>query len=593
MGEACSAAAGAKKQAGDRFAAEKPLIEFADFSFKYRAQTLPTLKNINLKIFPGEKVLIAGPSGSGKSTIAHCINGLAPFNYKGTCTGFLSVGGTETKDIGVFGLSKIVGTALQDTDGQFVGLTAGEDIAFALENDCTGLDEMRGRVSGAAKMTGIGDALDASPFDLSGGQKQRVSIAGILVDKVRVLLFDEPLANLDPATGKSAIELIDRVMRETGAAAVIIEHRIEDALHRGVDRVVIMDDGQIVADVSVKTLLCGDTLRDGGMREPLYITALKYAGVSVTPEHAPERIETLKLCAGDAARVREWHAAGTLIEPTEKKAGLLRVDGASFAYEKDGKKALVDISLEIREGEMLAIVGTNGAGKSTLAKLICGFEKPDEGKFYWRGDDFTNMSIPARAERIGYVMQNPNQMICKPFVFDEIAYGLRNKGMLEREVALIVDEMLKVCGLRPFVMWPISALSYGQKKRVTIASVLAQEPELLILDEPTAGQDFKHYTEFMEFLRFLNLRGAAVLMITHDMHLMLEYAPRALVLSGGRLIADVGSAALLCDARLTSEASLKETSLFNLAKLCAIEDAVGFVNHFVEYDRKVRFSDGA
>lgn len=566
------------------------LIHFDHFGFQYRAQAEPTLHDINLRIYPGEKVLIIGPSGSGKSTLGHCINGLIPFNYKGKHTGRLLVDGQDTDGLSMFALSKVVGTVLQDPDGQFVGLTAGEDIAFSLENSCVAQQEMHQRVRAAAEMVDIAGALDQSPYDLSGGQKQRVSMAGVLIDQVRILLFDEPLANLDPATGKQAIAMIDDIMRRAETTVVIIEHRLEDVLYRNVDRVIVMDQGRILADLSPDALMGKALLGAHGIREPLYVTVLKYAGIPVREAMRPGRIDTLLLGAADCAALKAWMREPIAAKPQPEAGDLLAVDGLSFAYE-EGATVLSDVSFAVRAGEMAAIVGTNGAGKSTLAKLICGFESPSGGVIRLGGQDLKGQTIPERAAHIGYVMQNPNQMISKTMIFDEVALGLVARGLAEEEIRERVEGTLKVCGLYAFRNWPISALSFGQKKRVTIASVLALRPEIIILDEPTAGQDFRHYTDIMEFLRDLNGQGVTVLMITHDMHLMLEYAPRALVFSRGRLLADVSAASLLCDAALTEAASLKETSLFTLAQRCGIDDAVGFVQHFIDYDREVR-SDG-
>ena len=209
-----------------------PIIEFRNFGFQYNAQAEPTLYDINLTVRKGEKVAFVGPSGCGKSTLAHCINGLIPFALPGESTGTVTVAGKPTKDQGIFELSRTVGTVLQDSDAQFIGLTVAEDIAFALENDCVGEPELHDRVRKAAEMVSLSTHLLHAPSDLSGGQKQRVSLAGVMVDDVEVLLFDEPLANLDPATGKTAIELIDEIHSQTGAAIIIIEHRLEDVLRR-------------------------------------------------------------------------------------------------------------------------------------------------------------------------------------------------------------------------------------------------------------------------------------------------------------------------------------------------------------------------
>ena len=566
----------------------QPLVHFSDYGFQYRAQAAPTLKNIDFSLYSGEKIFIAGPSGCGKSTLANCINGLIPFNYKGSASGTLRINGIETTETSMFDLSQIVGTVLQDPDGQFVGLTAGEDIAFSLENDCVPLEEMRRRVQDAATLAGIENHLEESPYDLSGGQKQRVSIAGVLINEITLLLFDEPLANLDPATGKQMIEQIDNIMAKTGVTVLIIEHRLEDVLHRDVDRILLVNDGKIISDTPPDELLCSELLRDNGIREPLYLTVLKYAGVTIVPEMHPSRIDHLQLNEQEKEAVRKWFHTNHPPGLPEKKTELLRLENVSFSYE-ESKTVLKNISFSIHAGEITAIAGTNGAGKSTLAKLICGFEKPSSGDIYLHDKNLADRSISERAEYIGYVMQNPNQMISKTIIYDEVALGLRSRNVPEEEIAIRVDKTLKICGLYPFRKWPVSALSFGQKKRVTIASILVLNPEIIILDEPTAGQDFRHYTEIMEFLRQLNEQGITVLMITHDMHLMLEYAPRALVFHEGRLLADRTSAEVLTNPEITEAASLKQTSLFQLASICGLQSqASQFVQHFIDYDREVR-----
>ena len=566
---------------------KSPVISFKDFSFQYRAQKKPTLTGINLDIYPGEKVLIAGPSGSGKSTLAGCVNGLNPFSNPGECKGSLIVDGVDAPHSSIFELAAHVGTVLQDPDGQFIGLTVGEDIAFALENSCTPQDEMHAITHHAAELVGIENHLDYAPHELSGGQKQRVSLAGVMVDQVKILLFDEPLANLDPATGKQAIELIDEIQKKTDTTVLIIEHRLEDVLWRNVDRIVLVNDGTILADLTPDELLSTSLLCDNGIREPLYVTAMRYAGIDITKEKKPAHVDSVVLDEMDRKKLKDWFEAQPLPKDAGEREKLLEVKHLSFGYTK-GQQTLRNVSLSIDKGEMVSIVGRNGAGKSTFSKLICGFEDPDSGEITFRGKDLLKENIRHRAKYIGYVMQNPNQMISKTMIYDEVALSLQKAGLPETEIRQKVEDTLKICGLYPFRNWPVSALSFGQKKRVTIASVLVQDPELIILDEPTAGQDFKHYTEIMEFLRKLNERGVTVVMITHDMHLMLEYTPRALVFSDGQLIADRRASEVLCDPELIERAALKETSLFTLANQCEITPPEAFVERFIGEDREVR-----
>ena len=564
---------------------KKPLIEFKDFTFQYYSQAEPTLYNIDLTIYEGEKVLIVGPSGSGKSTLGHCINGLIPFSYRGQITGSVKVAGIETKEADIFTLSHHVGTVLQDSDGQFVGLTVGEDIAFALENDCKPHAELHDTVSQVADIVDMGKLLKSSPYELSGGQKQRVAFAGVMVNDVDVLLFDEPLANLDPATGKTAIDLIDKIQKQFQKTVVIIEHRLEDVLYRNVDRIIVFSEGRIVADMTPDDLIAKGILPTLGIREPLYATALKYAGVEITPELHAGRLETL-----DIPQVKDqlaaWRDNPIPTPPKEEKPPILEVKNLNFQYTKR-RKILQDVSFTIREGEMVSIVGTNGAGKSTLAKVICGFVTESSGDILFRGESLKGQTIKERSQKIGYVMQNPNQMICKSMIYDEVALGLRLRGVDEAIVAEKVEKALQICGLAPFRKWPISALSFGQKKRVTIASILVMEPQILILDEPTAGQDYHHYTEIMGFLKSLNDQGVTILMITHDMHLMLEYTPHAIVINGGEKIGDSTAVDILTNSEIAKQASLKLTSLYDLAVAAEIPDATGFVQHFIDYEREV------
>ncbi len=566
-----------------------PIIEFSDVSFKYRAQTSATLKNINLKIYPGQKVLIAGQSGSGKSTLAHCLNALIPCSFAGDMSGSLRVDGKEPSKLGVFGMSQTVGTVLQDTDGQFIALTVGEDLAFALENDNVPQEEMLEKVSEVADKLELTNFLGNAPGALSGGQKQRVSLGGVMALDVKILLFDEPLANLDPATGKRTITLIDELLKREDLTVVIIEHRLEDVLYKDIDRVVLMEDGQIVADMHPDELLCTDLLPEHGIREPLYVAALKASGAKLSKESHPQHIETLDV-EPYKDKVKEWFHNSSFSRQKSTADTLLSVSNVSFKYDNK-RQTIKDVSFEIKRGEIVSLVGKNGAGKSTLASLICGFNKPDSGKILLCGEDLKKWSIKERGEKIGYVMQSPNQMISKPMIYDEVALGLVVRGVPEAEINEKVNNILKICGLYPYRNWPVSALSFGQKKRVSIASILVLEPEILILDEPTAGQDFKHYTEIMEFLNQIREKlPITILMITHDMHLMLEYTDRTLVLTDGKLIMDAKPEEVLTNDEICERAYLKRTSLYDLALKCGIDEADEFVARFIESERVTKAS---
>ena len=552
------------------------LIEFKDFSFQYKAQQEPTLRDINLSIYKGEKVLIVGPSGSGKSTLGQCLNGIIPNIYQGSHSGQLLIDGQEAFDLSIYEKSLLVSTVLQDTDGQFIGLSVAEDLAFALENDMESQELMQQKVADWSNRLELNQLLNHRPQDLSGGQKQRVSLAGVLIDESPILLFDEPLANLDPKSGQDTIDLIDRLHQQEGATTIIIEHRLEDVLYRQVDRIVLINEGQILFNGQPDQLLQTKLLVENGIREPLYLATLRAMGYSLEQANSLSSLSGLDLTG--------LQSVDLLLDREEvlAKPSLLEVKNLNFSYPQ--KQALKDIHFTLYKGERLAIVGKNGAGKSTLAKALCGFLDV-EGDFIWQGQSIKDDSVKERAERIGYVLQNPNQMISQTMIFDEVALGLRMRGVGQEEIEKRVHKALEVCGLYSFRKWPISALSYGQKKRVTIASILVLEPEIILLDEPTAGQDERHYREMMDFLDELNRQGHTIVMITHDMQLMLDYSDRALVVVDGQIIADKSPAEILSDAAIIDQANLKETSIFHLAQRMGV-DPLALTNYYMQEERR-------
>ncbi|HAS6207185.1 DUF3744 domain-containing protein [Vibrio vulnificus] len=562
-------------------------IEFSNFSFRYESLDKPTLRNINLRIEKGEKIVIIGPSGSGKSTLGQCLNGLIPHAIKGEVSGSLTINGQETATFAMHQFTEQVGTVLQDTDSQFVGLSIGEDIAFALENQLTANIEMYSLVKATAKMVDLEQMLQRSPHDLSGGQKQRVSLAGILVDDVDILLFDEPLAALDPKTGKRTIEIIDELHRKTGKTVVIIEHRLEDVLHRHVDRIILMDGGEIMADTTPDELLASPLLAQYGIREPLYLTALKSAGCHLALDDHPSSLSELPLANYQHAMADWFHQANTTSNHIRSET-LLKVRNLTYSYDGE-KNALEGVSFNVQRGEFVSILGKNGSGKSTITKLIMGVIEPDDGAMYLNGQDLSELTIFERSQKVGVVMQNPNHMISHHMIFDEVAFGLRNRGWDEQQVNDKVLEVLELCGLSKYRHWPIEALSYGQKKRVTIASILALEPELLLLDEPTAGQDYRNYTSMLSFIEKLNRElGITVVIISHDMHLVLEYTTRSIVIADSQLVADAPMTDVFSNPALLDRANLTTTSLYELATRLNIAETNAFMQHFIDVEKASR-----
>ena len=548
-------------------------ISFNQFTFQYDAQAEATLKDISFDIAKGEKVLILGPSGSGKSTLAQCLNGIIPNIHKGQAQGQVRIDGQDIFKQSIYDKSQLVSTVLQDPDGQFIGLTVAEDLAFALENDCADQSEMKDKVALWAERLDLTSLLNHRPQDLSGGQKQRVSLAGVLIDESPILLFDEPLANLDPKSGQETIDLIDKIHKEVGATTIIIEHRLEDVLYRPVDRILLVNDGELIFNGSPDELLSSTLLLENGIREPLYVTVLRQLGFDTRSAQNLSQLDALDL--SDLALPDR-----VLKDKRDSSSdSILKVEGLSVSY-GDNPTIIEDLSFSLKKGERLAIVGKNGAGKSTLAKALCGFV-PSQGKLTYKGQDISQDSIAERSERIGFVLQNPNQMISQTMIFDEVALGLRLRGIEEAEVEERVHEVLKTCGLYSFRKWPISALSFGQKKRVTIASILVLKPEIIILDEPTAGQDYKTYTDIMNFLDSLQKQGHTIVMITHDMQLMLEYSDRCLVVVEGEIIADDKPVTILNQKDLLESANLKQTSLYTLGQKLS-SDPVEVTQYYIE-----------
>ncbi|MGG1148196.1 ABC transporter ATP-binding protein [Bacillus wiedmannii] len=561
----------------------QPIISFEQFSFQYKHAAQPTIKDITFHIYPGEKVLIAGRSGSGKSTLAHCINGLLPFSYEGSSTGTISIAGKDPRKGSIFEQSKQVGTILQDQDAQFIGLTVEEDVAFYLENECVNQDDMKKIVSESLKKVKMHTFHKQSPHELSGGQKQTVSLAGLLTTNANILLFDEPLANLDPVSSLHTIELIKDIHKQYNKTIVLIEHRIEEMLNLDLDKIILMDEGEIVAIGTPEEILASNILPSIGLREPMYMEGLK----RLQFDSNNEVIYPLENLQRESVRsiIDEWMEKQVSCKNHPKNKEILKVENLSFSY-SNKQKVLDNVNFSIKEGEIVALLGHNGAGKSTLAHSLIGINKTNNDKILFNGVNINTWSIRKRGEVISYVMQNPNHMITQPTVIEEVSFSLNLKKVSKEEIKHRAEETLKICGLYPFRNWPIQALSYGQKKRVTIASVLTTNPKLIILDEPTAGQDHYHYKQFMTFIRKLAAKGISFIFITHDMNLTLEYADRAIVLHEGEIIANNTASTVLGNSETLQRANLRKSSLFKLVKLSGIAKPERFIELYFDVMRR-------
>lgn len=556
------------------------IIAFKDFTFRYQNQEKPTLKNINLTIKEGEKVLIAGPSGSGKSTLGSCLNGLVPFSVKGEFKGSLILDEKlEPRKSSIFEISKYIGTVLQDQDGQFIGLSVGEDVSFIDENDKVCHEQMLKNTKEALELVNMQKSINFTPKELSGGQKQCISLAGIMRSSAKILLFDEPLANLDPLSGKNAMQLIANIQEKTKKTVLVIEHRIEDVLEQDFDRIIIINDGEVVANGTPLELFQKDCFGKNGLREPLYIEALKYANIDIssTDIYPIEKIKTKEI----KQKIKAWSESVKFKSKTFDEK-ILEVKDLVFSYVPSWP-ILKGVSFELAKGEILALLGNNGAGKSTLCKLITGIQKEISGEIYFKNKDIENESIKQRGERIGYVMQNPNHMLSQETLLKEVEFGLKIRKV--KDYTKKAYDALKICELYQFRNWPLASLSYGQKKRLSIATILALDPEVIFLDEPTAGQDHLHYKEFMEFVKKISDKGVSIVLITHDMHLSLEYADRAIVLYDGKISANASPSVVLHQKELIAKAHLKQTSLSKMAELLELDSKI-LMNSFIASDNK-------
>jgi len=510
-------------------AAVSPLI-VEGLTFRYRSRPDPALDDVSLTLERGELLLVAGASGCGKTTLIRCINGLIPRSYKGELSGRITLQGQDTAGLSLARISQIVGTVLQDPERQILGAHVHTEVAFGLENLGLPREEIRQRVDEALAYLGISDLRDRETFYLSGGEKQKVALAGVLAMRPSILLLDEPLASLDPSSAQEALALFRRLADE-GISIFLVEHRVEDALNIRPDRVLFMQEGRITYHGSLDGLMDVADYRQVKLPAPVVIQRAAGAPPS----------------AFEAA-----------IQPDGREP-LITFEDVSFAY-GDGPMVIQDVNLTVRRGDIVAVLGPNGVGKTTLIKHAIGLLKPKQGRVLVEGQDTREMSVAQIAHTLGYVFQSPSHMLFAPTVREELAFGPNNLGYDEETVAQGVDRAVEIVNLPGLEDYPPLALSFGQQKRVSIAAILAMRSRILVMDEPTAGQDYWNYMAFMNSI--LQMPGfEAVLFITHDLDLAICYANRVVLMHDGQVAGDGAPAQVLTDSRLLQRCRLVPTSL--------------------------------
>jgi energy-coupling factor transporter ATP-binding protein EcfA2 len=514
---------------------EPPALQVEDLTFRYRDREAPAVKDISLSLAAGEVLLVAGASGCGKTTLIRCINGLIPRSYKGDLHGRIAVLGQETAGMPLSRVSQLVGTVLQDPERQILGTRVLNEVAFGLENLSLPRQEIRQRAEEALGYLGIESLAGRETFSLSGGEKQKVALAGVLAMRPRVLILDEPLASLDPASAWETLDFV-RKLADEGMAVLMVEHRVEDVLRIRPDRVLYMGVG------SVRYL--GPPQ---GMSQ-----AVDYREVKLPAEVVMQRAATEPA----PEPVPQAPAGGR-----GDGAPLVRFDRVSFDY--GGPRVLEDVSLDIHGGDVIAVLGPNGAGKTTLIKHAIGLLKPVDGKVLVDGRDTRTLSVAEVARTLGYVFQSPSHMLFAPTVQEEVAFGPKNLKHPPREIEEEVRQALEIVNLPGREKDPPLALSFGQQKRVTIAAILAMRSRILVMDEPTAGQDYRNYMEFMDAI--MRMPGfEAILFITHDVDLAVIYANRILLVAEGRLMADGTPREVLGDFARLQRCRVLPTSLLRL-----------------------------
>ena len=552
------------------------LVDLRAVSYTYEGETLPVLRDVSLGVQEGEFVLILGPSGCGKSTLLQLLNGTIPHILKGRLQGEAAVCGRSVADTKVATFATEVGMVFQDPEAQIVNIRVRDEVCFGLENLCHPAEMILERQAEALTFVGLTEYGDRSIFDLSGGQKQRVSIAAVLAARPRLLVLDEPTANLDPAGMAEIFAVLERLNREAGTTIVMVEHRV-DELADLVSRVVMMDRGAIVFDGPPRDAFSRrrSAVSEDAQSVPVsawfpqaaeFALALGEGGsVAVTAANVPLNVREAVAFASDLVGGRAAPAVTAEIQPIGRGGPLLRVEDLTFGYDRK-RPTLQGISFSLQSGGIVALCGRNGSGKTTLARLLMRINQPPRGTVWLGGKDLAGLEPREIAAEVGYVFQNPDHQFVTDRVWDEVAYGLQVRGFSDLVVQDRVEEMLTIVDLQRYGDRSPFSLSLGERRRLSVATMLVLEPRLLVLDEPTIGQDHERAQQLMHLMSRLRQRyGTTVLMITHDVRLVAEWAERVLLLGQGRLLYDGPPHAMFADTALIGEAGLLPPPVFEIS----------------------------
>ncbi|MBZ4645470.1 MAG: transporter related [Clostridia bacterium] len=517
-------------------------IEIKDLSFTYSTlednkTNEPALTHINLNFKKGEFVVIMGPSGAGKSTLVTALNGLIPHFIRGKLEGTVSVLGNDTRKNKVSSFAKDIGLVFQDFEAQLFSTNVKLEIAFAPENFNVPVDEINKRINNLLKLIRLEGFEEREPSTLSGGQKQRLAIASVMSVMPQILCMDEPTTDLDPIGKSEVFEIASRLRKDENLTLIIIEHETEEALYA--DRIIFMQDGKVIADGNAKDMLSDvQKMKSIGLmplQVPELFQRLGYKEeLPMTPQEGFEKINQLGYVI-DEKQYNEILKSDLKREKAYRDT-LIKLEDVCFSY-IEGWPILKNVNMEIKNGEFLAVLGQNGSGKTTLVKLLNALLKPTSGNVQVCGLNTKEHDVFQIGKKVGYVFQNPDHQIFAETVYDEVAFSPKIRGLSKEEVEQRVKEALEAVDLQGYEKEDPFTLTKGERQRVAVASILSARPDVIILDEPTTGLDYSEQRRMMELIKRLNENGHTIIIVTHSMWVVSEYAHKVAVMKNGNLIA--------------------------------------------------------